>query len=293
MKIPVLLQLAYLKEDFHLKNLKIPIILFSFFVLIGISVFYLTNSIFTIFNFLYIGFFVTFGLYLFTSGNKYGRQVIQFGVGLYMLVFLGLILQENMLISGFFFYLFLGVFQAAVIHYLVAKILGPLLFGRGWCAYACWTVMVLDLLPYKIPKTHERIANLGLLRYGLFLLILLFVGLLFYFNIPKLHYIMFLVFVIGNVLYYIIGIVLAYKFKDNRAFCKYICPTVTFLKPFSYFSLMRITANEESCINCKQCIEICPMDVDMLDIKRTRKHGTECILCLECLNRCPNDSIKA
>ena len=38
-----------------------------------------------------------------------------------MLVYLGIICNENMQIEGFWYYLFLGVFEAAVIHYLVAK----------------------------------------------------------------------------------------------------------------------------------------------------------------------------
>lgn len=62
------------------------------------------------------------------------------------LVYLGFLCRENMQIEGFWYYLFLGVFEAATIHYVVAKIFGPLLFGRGWCGYACWTAMVLDLL---------------------------------------------------------------------------------------------------------------------------------------------------
>jgi len=272
-------------------KLKIPLTVLTFFIFIAIFIFYLTDNVFIIFNFLYIGSFVSSGIYLFTTGNKYGRSLVQWGVGIYMLVFLGIILQENMLISGFFFYLFLGVFQAAVIHFLVAKILGPLLFGRGWCGYACWIGMVLDIFPYKVPKTHERVANLGLLRYVIFLLIFISIALLFYFKVPDLHYTMFLVFVIGNLLYYIIGIILAYKFKDNRAFCKYVCPIVTFLKPFSYFSISRIKVNQETCTNCKQCINSCPMDVDILDIKRSRKNGTECILCLECVKNCSTDSI--
>ena len=49
-----------------------------------------------------------------------------------------------MQIEGFLYYLFTGVFEAATIHYAIAKIFGPLLFGRGWCGYACWTAMVLD-----------------------------------------------------------------------------------------------------------------------------------------------------
>ena len=35
---------------------------------------------------------------------------------------------------------------------------------------------------------------------------------------------MFRMFLAGNALYYIAGIALAFAFKDNRAFCKYLCP---------------------------------------------------------------------
>ncbi len=43
--------------------------------------------------------------------------------------------------------------------------------------------------------------------------------------------ILFWAFIVGNVLYYAIGILLAFAWKDNRAFCKYICPITVFLKP--------------------------------------------------------------
>ena len=81
-----------------------------------------------------------------------------------MLLYLGIISCENMQIEVFWYYLFLGVFEAATIHYAVAKIFGPLLFGRGWCGYACWTAMVLDFLPYKQPKKPRK-EKLGVLRY--------------------------------------------------------------------------------------------------------------------------------
>lgn len=82
--------------------------------------------------------------------------MIQFAVGSYMLIYLGVFNLENMQIEGFWYYLFLGVFEAALIHYFVAKILGPLFFGRGWCGYACWTAMILDLLPFKEPKNPRK-----------------------------------------------------------------------------------------------------------------------------------------
>ena len=88
-----------------------------------------------------------------------------------------IISNENMQIEGFWYYLFTGVFEAATIHYAVAKIFGPLLFGRGWCGYACWTAMILDLLPYKTPKAPRK--KFGFVRYIAFALSFLFVASLF------------------------------------------------------------------------------------------------------------------
>ena len=155
-----------------------------------------------------------------------------------------MISRENMQIEGFWYYLFLGVFEAATIHYAVAKILGPLLFGRGWCGYACWTAMVLDFLPYKQPRSPRK-ERLDVLRYVMFALSLALVSGLFLMKVAHLEQIMFWLFLAGNVLYYIAGIALAFAFKDNRAFCKYLCPITVFLKPMSYFSLLRRTQELE------------------------------------------------
>lgn len=194
-----------------------------------------------------------------------------------------------MQIEGFWYYLFLGVFEAATIHYVVAKIIGPLLFGRGWCGYACWTAMILDLLPYKTPERPRE--KLGYIRYIVFTLSLLFVGALFLFNIPNLNSVMAWSFIIGNLLYYIMGIVMAFMYKDNRSFCKYICPITIFLKPASYFSLLRIRIDKEKCISCKRCKTVCPMNVDMMNNSRKRINGTECILCMKCVESCPTNAL--
>ena len=93
----------------------------------------------------------------------------------YMLLYLGVMSHENMQIEGFWYYLFLGVFEAATIHYAVAKIFGPLFLGRGWCGYACWTAMVLDFLPYKQPQKPRK-EKLGFLRYVMFVLSLALVS---------------------------------------------------------------------------------------------------------------------
>ena len=102
---------------------------------------------------------------------------------------------------------------------------------------------------------------------------------------------MFWAFIIGNILYYTAGIILAFFFKDNRAFCKYICPIAVFLKPMSYFSLIRLKCDKEKCVSCGKCKRVCPMNVDVTDNSRKRKNGTECILCMECVKNCPKDAL--
>jgi Polyferredoxin len=264
--------------------------MFTVFAAIAIILWLATHKVFYLFNFLYIGGFVSIGVAFSNAEYKFSRLFVQLGVGLYMLIYLGLISRENMQLEGFFYYLFLGVFQAAVIHYVVAKIAGPLLFGRGWCGYACWTAMVLDFLPYRIPS-KPRIKKLGFIRYVLFVASLALVLMLFRLNPANLKNTMFLLFIIGNAVYYLVGITLAVIFKDNRAFCKYICPITVFLKPASYFSLIRVKVDKTKCVNCGKCKQVCPMNVDMLDEKRSRLNGTECILCMECSRVCPKKAI--
>lgn len=272
-----------------IKNNYKAIIIWAFFELVAVILYLTTKNLFYLLNFSYIGTCITVGSYLYMNNIKYARNVVQFAVGLYMLIYLGIISNENMQIEGFWYYLFLGVFEAAVIHYLVAKIIGPIIFGRGWCGYACWTGMVLDLLPYKVPK--EKRKKLGFIRYITFFLSFIFVAILFIFKFDNLSNIMFWAFIIGNVIYYITGISLAFIFKDNRAFCKYICPITIFLKPASYFSLIRVKRDKDKCINCKKCIKSCPMNVDMLDNSRKRKNATECILCNNCVRNCPKKAL--
>ena len=266
-----------------------PIILLAVFETVAIVLWLMKNNIFYLFNFSYIGLSIALGLFLYIRKYKYARRIVQLLVGLYMLIYLGLICGENMQLEGFWYYLFTGVFEAATIHYAVAKIFGPLIFGRGWCGYACWTAMVLDFLPYKTPSGPRK--KLGWMRYVMFAISLAFVAALFLAHVGNIEKIMFVAFIAGNVLYYASGIVLAFVMKDNRAFCKYLCPITVFLKPMSYFALIRVKCDKSKCVNCGKCRKVCPMDVDVTDNSRKRKNGTECILCLECKKNCPKDAL--
>lgn len=272
-----------------MKKYKSAIILFAVFEAIAVLLWLTTGSLFYLLNFSYIGCTLGIGLALLAAGWKYAREFVQFCVGSYMLVFLGLICKENMQIEGFWYYLFSGVLGAGVLHYAIAKIFGPLLFGRGWCGYACWTAMILDLLPHKKPVNPRK--NISWIRYVMFGLSLGIVVLLI--SLGKANKTnMFYLFVTGNVAYYLAGIILALVLKDNRAFCKYICPITVFLKPMSYYSVLRVKCDESKCIQCGKCLEACPMEVEVNNNARNRKNATECILCQKCKKVCPVKALK-
>lgn len=238
-----------------------------------------------------------------------GYMFLGLGTGLIYIAF-GFIQPENMQIEGFWFLLFGGVFAASVMHYVIAKITGPFIYNRSWCGWGCWTAGLLDLLPWT--KSPGRLpAKWGYLRYIYFLSSLLVVALLVFvgrysahslsgvvnlsgrpdlervyqnlFYIPEFWW-----FAVGNFLYYAIGIILAAILKDNRAFCKYVCPVAAFLKIGARFALLRVEARG-GCVYCGKCDLACPMDIQ---ITRYIKDGrrilsTECIVCLTCVNSCP------
>lgn len=111
-----------------MKKYRASVLMFLLFEGVAVTLWLTKSNLFYLFNFSYIGSCLSVGLALFTAGKRYARQFVQLAVGLYMLVYLGLMSQENMQIEGFWYYLFSGVFEAATIHYAVAKIFRPAAF---------------------------------------------------------------------------------------------------------------------------------------------------------------------
>lgn len=105
------------------------LLLFLLFETVAITLWKAKGNLFYLLNFSYIGGCLALETALFTAGKRYARHFVQLTVGSYMLLYLGVISCENMQIEGFWYYLFLGVFEAATIHYAIAKIFGPLFFN--------------------------------------------------------------------------------------------------------------------------------------------------------------------
>jgi polyferredoxin len=90
-------------------------------------------------------------------------------------------------------------------------------------------------------------------------------------------------------IYFISAITLAYTLKDNRAFCKYLCPITAILKITSRFSLLKIEGDKEKCSQCGACNKTCPMDINIMAYVNNgeRVLSSECIFCLTCTTVCP------
>ncbi len=306
------------------KNLKSLILMLGIFYSIAIALWWFLDSTFYLVNFTIIGTALGLGIGLwpvFSKENKHwARKISQILIGGYMFFGLGfgliytlfgVIVPENMQFEGFWFWLLAGSFAATVLHYLIAKIFGPFLFNRGWCGWACWTAAVLDLLPWD--NSSGRVRGLGRLRYVHFLLstvLVTFLVFVFGYNLNSVHGSVNLAsgggifsifdipsfwwFLIGNAGYYISGISLASLFKDNRAFCKYLCPIACFLKLGSSRSMLRVEGDSEECTSCNSCDRVCPMDIRVSKYVKEgiRVSSSECIMCQNCVNICPQEILE-
>lgn len=276
----------------------VPITIISIFFGASLILWFFTRRVFFLFDLPYIGTAVAAGIVINIAGNRkssgFGRRVTQLMVGLYFLFFLNLVIKVNMQIEGLLFQVLTGFFTGAFIHYAIAKLFGPIVFSRGFCGYACWTAMVLDFLPWKRPK--GRVKGAGKFRYiHLYVSLAVVAALLFVYKynlkIGTMESIYW--FTAGNLLYYAAGITMAYILKDNRAFCKYLCPVAAIMKVPAKFSYFKIEADKEKCTMCGACEKICPMDINIMNytLQNKRILSTECILCSECSSVCPEQAI--
>jgi polyferredoxin len=79
-----------------------------------------------------------------------------------------------------------------------------------------------------------------------------------------------------------------------RSWCRYFCPTGAFLALLSRFSFLGLTRNPVKCTKaeCRECVEVCPMMVRILDLPWDKFTDPECIYCLKCVEACSTRSIK-
>ncbi len=227
------------------------------------------------------------------------RKISMIIIGGTLFFLAGILGRQNFQFEGFVFLVIGGIIGGPVIHFIM-KTAGTLLSGRSWCSWGCWTAAVLDFLPFKNNTVCMNESFTKFRYYHAFTSIFIVSALYLLFdyslsdksgagNVHTLYW-----FVAGNVLYYITAVVLAFKLKDNRAFCKYICPVSILLKISNLFAVLRIKGVSADCSGCRECEMVCPSSILIHDyIKRgERVKSTECMMCLNCVASCPEGNLK-
>ena len=204
----------------------------------------------------------------------------------------------SMDLEGFFLLLFAGTAGAALGHTLVTVIAGPLVFGRALCGWGCWRAMVLELLPARRGPGRRRGAWALLPYLGLATSAGAALGLLARGHRPPAPTgaptASLLPVLVACVVYYAASIGLAVALGDQRAFCKYLCPSSAILRFTSRPALLRIAARPDACTGCGACSRVCPMDVDVAALAAAggRIGPGECVLCQRCVHACPKDALQ-
>jgi NAD-dependent dihydropyrimidine dehydrogenase PreA subunit len=88
---------------------------------------------------------------------------------------------------------------------------------------------------------------------------------------------------VGLLLFFIIA-----SIAIKRPFCRIICPIGAVYAPFNKGSLMHLTLDQSTCIQCGVCRKVCPMDID----PQQSQNQLECIRCGECVSNCPKSCLK-
>ncbi|HEU4740394.1 MAG TPA: 4Fe-4S binding protein [Meiothermus sp.] len=225
------------------------------------------------------------------------RRPVILGMGASLFT-VSLLLARNAMLEGLWFGLLGGILVGPVMHYLLGKVLIPLGFGRVWCGWACWTAALLDQLPYR-QSPHHLGPSWARLRYGVFALSLALVLVAWFgfgYREGAVGQSAAYWFMMSALVYWGLGVGMALAFKDNRAFCKYLCPNTVIFKQTARLSLFKVAGEAQACLECpsQACLPMCPMDIRIPDYIQEGKRvlSTECIQCQACVAICPSNTLK-
>ncbi|HET90849.1 MAG TPA: 4Fe-4S binding protein [Chloroflexi bacterium] len=85
----------------------------------------------------------------------------------------------------------------------------------------------------------------------------------------------------------ILGIFLAWMSVTRRPFCRWVCPLGALWSPLNPVSSWRLQVDQESCIRCHRCQQVCPVDIAVYQ----DPNAGACIRCLKCMGVCPVNCI--
>jgi len=80
----------------------------------------------------------------------------------------------------------------------------------------------------------------------------------------------------------------------SRGWCRYLCPQGALMALLYRFSFLGLKRDPVKCtkVGCRECVDVCPMMVPILDLPWEKFTDPECIYCLKCVEACSTKAIR-
>ncbi len=222
------------------------------------------------------------------------RRVLHWGLALFFVVYLMMIVRVSFQFSQFFFDVLTGVAGGALIQLVVARLVLPFLFGNGCCSAVCWNGVVFDLLP---SRGHRSLPSwTRFLPYGVivatFALVLLLHGKSV--NPSRDDGLRRTWILAENGGIFLVGFLFA-PFFGGRFYCRALCPFHAISRLFARYSVTKIGLKKgASCTRCGACAAACPFEIPIPEYVASGRRvlSRECILCERCVAACPTGALE-